>query len=87
MPTFTPPTVADVPAVYPQDRDNQHPWSYFSPGLRGITVFKLTNGSYTQEQPADQTTIAIWYHGGHVHTVSTAEAALLTAAGYGAYIV
>jgi hypothetical protein len=46
-------------------------------------VFKLTNNSFTENQPGDMTTVSVTYHGGHSHTVSAAEAALLTAAGYG----
>lgn len=85
MPTFTPPTVNDVPAVYPNDRE-QSPWRFFADGPRGINVWKLTTGAYTEVEPADSSTVAILYHGGHVHTVTAGEAALLTAAGYGAYV-
>jgi hypothetical protein len=49
-------------------------------------VYKLTDLSFTENQPGDMTTVAITYHGGHVHTISAAEAADLTAAGYGANI-
>jgi hypothetical protein len=87
MPTFTPPTVLDVPAVFGQDRENRHPWANFAAKPRGVNVFKLTDGSYTQVQPNDWATIAAWYYGGHSHTVSAGEAALLTAAGYGPYVV
>lgn len=54
------------------------PWS--------ANVFKLTNGTYTEQQPTDPTTIAITYYGGHEYPVTAAEAAALTAAGYGANI-
>jgi hypothetical protein len=84
VPTFTPPTVNDVPFVFPQDKANQAPWSHFAPIARGVNVFKLTNGTYTQTQPDTWAEIAVLYYGGHSHTVSTAEAALLTAAGYAA---
>lgn len=86
MPTFTPPTVNDVPFVFTQDRDNQHPWAYFAPMPRGVNVFKLLDGTYTETQPMTMAEIAVWYHGGHSHTVSTAEAAALSAAGYAAFI-
>lgn len=55
---------------------------------RGIAL--LVNGSTvtehrypTQDQVADAD---FAYLGGHIHTISDAEAATLTAAGYGSYI-
>ena len=85
MPTFTPPTVNDVPAVYVGDRD-QDPWRFFADGPRGVNVWKLLDGTYTQVEPQNYTNVAILYHGGHAHPITAGEAALLTAAGYGANI-
>lgn len=36
--------------------------------------------------PLDQPTVAVVYYGGHTYPVSSAEAAALTAAGFGAYL-
>lgn len=85
MPTFTPPTIADVPAVYPTS-DEQDPWRFFSNGLRGLNVWKLTDGTYTQVEPQTLANVAVVYHGGHIHPITAAEAVLLTAAGYGGNI-
>jgi hypothetical protein len=55
---------------------------------RGVTVLK-SGSSYTQvsyPEAADLTAADIVYLGGCVHTVDAAEAAALTAAGYGSYI-
>ena len=49
-------------------------------------MYKLTDLSFTENQPGDMTTVAFTYHGGHVHTITAAEASALTAAGYGANI-
>jgi len=46
----------------------------------------LKDSTYTENDPADFDTIQISYLGGHIYTVSDAEAASLTAAGYSAYI-
>jgi hypothetical protein len=46
----------------------------------------MTDGSFTESQPFDDSLIAHTYHGGHVHTLTATEEADLTAAGYGAYI-
>ena len=87
MPTFTPPTDELVRWADPFETSVEHRlFRYLHPGERGRNVYKLTNNSYTEDQPGDSTTIAVTYHGGHVHTVSSAEAASLTAAGYGGYI-
>lgn len=62
---------------------------HYSALPRGRTVLKATNGTYsTVDVPTvDQmAAAAAVYQGGHVYTVSTAEAAALTAAGYGAGI-
>ena len=86
MPTFTPPTVNDVPPVYPSDEKNQDPWRFFADGPRGLNVWKLNDGSYTQAEPQTLANVAVVYHGGHIHPITAGEAALLTAAGYGAYV-
>lgn len=82
MPTFVPPTVAD------RGRDQRAIGvvKYWPPYDRGKNVYKLNDGTYTETQPSDMTTVAIEYLGAHVHTVTVAEAAALTAAGYGANI-
>ena len=81
MATFTPPTAADVPAVFPEDRRNQSPWRHFANGLRGVNVWKLNDGTYTENEP-DPEDVALVYLGAHTYTVDASEAAALTAAGY-----
>ncbi len=87
MPTFNPPTDELVRFADPFDTSIEHRlFRYLHPMERGRNVYKLTDDSYTENQPGDMSTVAFTYHGGHVHTVSNAEAASLTAAGYGSYI-
>ena len=87
MATFTPPTDNLVRWADPFNRSIEHQlFKFLAPGARGRNVFKLTDNSYTEAQPGDMSTVKTTYHGGHKHTVSAAEAALLTAAGYGAYL-
>lgn len=83
MPTFIPPT---DPRVYWSDRSDEGILSFLTPGPRGRNIYKLVNGAYTEYQPGDMDTVAVLYHGGHIHPVTDDEAAALTAAGYGAYI-
>ena len=54
----------------------------------GVTVVKTTSGAYRQETFHDTNAgdIAVVYPGGHVSLVDDAEAASLTAAGYGSYL-
>ena len=80
MPHFTPPTVrraAEWAANHPLIGRIKIPV--------GITVLKSPSGGYTAvENPSTQDidAAAITYLGGHTYTVSDAEAADLTAAGY-----
>lgn len=83
MATFTPPTDN---FVYWSDRPDEGIMSHLQPGPRGRNVYKLVNGTFTENQPSDMTTVAVLYHGGHVHTLTAAEQADLVAAGYGDYI-
>lgn len=94
MATFTPPTdnrvdwsaMDDDDWYDPNRRLQHHLFRHFQNGPRGRNVYKLVSGAYTESEPSDQTLIAVTYHGGHSHEVSSAEAAALTAAGYGAYV-
>lgn len=53
---------------------------------QGRNVYKLTDGTYVENQPADMSTVSVVYHGGHDHVVTDQEVSDLTAAGYGSYI-
>ena len=59
---------------------------HYRPLPQGRNVYKLTDGTYVENQPADMSTVAILYHGGHDHVVTPQEVSDLTAAGYGDYI-
>ena len=94
MPTFTPPTdpflnLTDFDVDTPPTQNLRLSFRllrHFQSLPRGRNVYKLDDGSYTENEPADFDTIDITYLGGHVYTVSDAEAASLTSAGYSAYI-
>jgi hypothetical protein len=53
---------------------------------RGRNVYKLTDGSFTENQPGDMSTVEKIYHGGHIHELTSAEEADLVEAGYEDYI-
>ena len=53
---------------------------------RGRNVFLLADGTYTENEPSDMTTVVKTYYGGHNNEVDANEVASLTAAGYGEYI-
>lgn len=75
--------------LYPMEPHVQHGrlWTYFDFPV-GIAVVKRTDGTYYQTMLVDweSPNLATVYVGGHIHTVDAAEAASLTAAGYGAYL-
>ena len=83
MATFRPPT---DDFVYWAESYESGIMSYLKPGRRGRNVFKMTDGSFTESQPFDDSLIDHIYHGGHVHTLTATEEADLIAGGYGAYI-
>jgi hypothetical protein len=59
---------------------------FYNAEPRGRNVFKLTDGSFVETDPADFNSIAKLYFGGHENVVDAQEVADLTAAGYGEYI-
>jgi hypothetical protein len=93
MSTFRPPTddfmVLGIP---PKEFDSQEArvayklFRHFDAEPRGRNVFLLTDGTFTENEPNDITTISKVYWGGSDNEVTAAEVASLTAAGYGAYI-
>jgi hypothetical protein len=60
--------------------------AHVRPTARGRNVYLLTNGTYTENEPSDMTTVTKVYYGGHNIEVDGSEVASLTAAGYGEYI-
>jgi hypothetical protein len=93
MSVFTPPTDDFVQqAIIPDESSSVEErlayrlYRHYSPGPRGRNIYKLNDGTYTENEPADMTTVAITYYGGHATEVTATEVASLTAAGYGEYI-
>ena len=55
-------------------------------GDRAKNVYKLTNGTFTTNQPSDPSEYTVIYWGAHANFVSAEEKADLIAAGYGANV-
>jgi len=72
--------------IIPSNRLIHQLYRHYTPGPRGRNVWKLTDGTYTENQPPEDTNIAIIYLGGHDHHVDDTERAALIAAGYEAYV-
>lgn len=86
MATFEPPKNAEV--VYGDffNRNvEERLLSRITPSLRGVNVYKLNDGSFTEVEPAFGAYTFV-YLGGHVYDLTAQEEADLIAAGYGAYI-
>lgn len=60
-------------------------FSRITPSPRGINLFKLNDGTFTEIEPAFGEYVFVYY-GGHVYDVTPQEQADLIAAGYGDYI-
>ena len=93
MSIFRPPTDDFVPlALPPKPEDSQEArvafnlFRHYANDPRGRNVFKLTNGTFTENEPNDNTLIVRVYFGGSDNVVTPQEVSELTAAGYGAYI-
>jgi hypothetical protein len=56
------------------------------PGTRAKNVYKLTDGSYTTNQPAEVEDYLLVHLGAHNNFVSASEKADLISAGYGEYV-
>lgn len=80
---FRPPTVRR--SFSPRHRDFLWSKVFYD---EGVTVVKTISGGYRQEllHNTEAPDIAVVYPGGSVSRVDDAEAAALTAAGYGAYL-
>ena len=81
MPTFIPPIRSYDSPVLQEDR-NHVPAKFFDKGApRGANVWVRNDGTLTETYPGLGKYTKL-YHGGHIHTVTDEEAAVLTAAGY-----
>ena len=93
MPTFIPPTEnVTYMGSAPQRMDGADKrltsrlFRHYAPLPRGRNVYKLVDGSYSEDDLLDISVVEITYHGGHEIPITEEEAADLTAAGYGEYI-
>jgi hypothetical protein len=93
MATFRPPTenvtfMGSTPQPFdgPDKRLMSRLMKHYAPLPRGKNVYKLVDGTYSEDYQFDISKVAITYHGGHEIPVTDQEVADLTAAGYGAYI-
>ena len=98
LPSINPP---DKDPLDPRDPTAYALFRHFGPrGFSGITVIKNEDGTYTettypthdelqaakQQVWPDGEKRPVYYLGGHIYSVTAAEAADLGAAGYGAYL-
>jgi hypothetical protein len=82
MATFRPPT--DLFVSF--DDGSEGIFRYLKNFPRGRNVYKLTDGSFTENQPGDMSRVAKIYPGGHIHEITADEETDLIAAGYEDYI-
>jgi hypothetical protein len=82
MATFRPPT--DLFVSF--DDGSEGIFRYLKNFPRGRNVYKLVDGSFTENQPGDMSRVEKIYHGGHIHEITADEETDLIAAGYEDYI-
>lgn len=90
MATFNPPTVNDLPGINPDSKGLARKlFRYYGGNPRGRSVV-LVNGHWTtMDYPLSESFVqgkdgVDFFLGGHIYTVTSAQAAALTADGYGA---
>lgn len=92
MPTFYGPEtqtrslVSPDPIEWARNPLGQALMRHYGTQAEGVNVYLLRSGVVTTEDPIDWDTVAHALWGAHYEPITDAEAALLTAAGYGAYI-
>lgn len=87
MATFTPRTVEGPGRATPfMNVSDRQFWKHYRAPQVGVTLYKLSGGTYTETAPANLEGVVVTYLGGVSHTITDAEATLLTTAGYGAQI-
>lgn len=83
MPFFTPRTEGHVPTTTWDDHPGNPLLRFYGPWQEAQNVYRLTNGTITEVYPINnEDTLARVYQGG-ANRITAAEAAALTAAGYG----
>ena len=60
--------------------------SYLRPGPRGRNVWKMTDGTFSENQPYNLDFVDKVYYGGHIYELTSQEEADLIQAGYQDYI-
>lgn len=90
MATFQPPTANDLPAVLPDTKGVQYRlFRFYGKNPRGKSVVRVAGHWVTMDYPLSETYVqgkdgVDFFLGGHIYTVTSAQAAALTADGYGA---
>lgn len=83
---FIPPTAPLRPFVKRASDPHARFWSHFRPADAGLNLWLLDDMTVVTEQSWLDAGVLRTFHGGHIHEVDEAEAAALTAAGYGEYL-
>lgn len=92
MPTFTPPITGTLrrtdadPVLVKKNPLGNRLMANFVGNSVSANVYVMLDGTVIGYEPSDYSLVAYTYQGAHVHTISAAEAATLTAAGYGSSI-
>lgn len=79
---FTPPVVRAVPSTLPERHPGNDLFRFYGPRSEGVNVYLMPGNLLTEQDPYSDLEALRVFHGGHIHPVTAAEAALLTAAGY-----
>jgi hypothetical protein len=82
MPIFVPPVAPRVPPAVNPSHPGFALFQHYRPWDAGTNVWLMPGGVVTTVEPERESDAIRVFHGGHVHVVDDAEAALLTAAGY-----
>ena len=79
---FVPPVRYAVPTTTPKRHPGNALFRHFAPRAEGVNVYLYADGTVTETDPVSDLDPLRVFHGGHIHTVDSATADLLVAAGY-----
>lgn len=80
--TFTPPVSLGQPLWAHREHPATALFKHYAPHAAGDNVWLLDDLTVTTVQPWGDEGVRRTFHGGHIHTVDSTEAAALLAAGY-----
>lgn len=83
---FVPPITTGMPLAFKKNHPAYDLFKHYAPHAAGVNLW-IVNGALTRTEPEVLGVNDLALLGSHITPVTAAQAAIITAAGYGAYLV